>query len=235
MACVAPRSTLSHCGSLNALDQRVPVLPSTALPRPGRWRSPSTTRSPAAPATAASRRRRRHRRAVDRELPQRVAVGGGPGGAVHPDVPAGAGHRQIVRTAVTGGGRVDVRPGGAVGRGLDLVRPPVRGLPVQRHVAMLYDWPEVDLEPLRVGERARPAGTGVAVGGVGRAEGRVLAARTRWWACPGRCSYRRRRPPPGPCCRRPPSRCSAGRRRWWRRSGRRRRRPGSRRPSPGRR
>src|SRR5690349_1495983 len=27
----APRSTCSHCGSLNALDQRVPVLPSTAL------------------------------------------------------------------------------------------------------------------------------------------------------------------------------------------------------------
>ncbi len=28
---VAPRSTWSHCGSLKALDQRVPVLPSTAL------------------------------------------------------------------------------------------------------------------------------------------------------------------------------------------------------------
>ena len=27
---VAPRSTCSHCGSENALDQRVPVLPSTA-------------------------------------------------------------------------------------------------------------------------------------------------------------------------------------------------------------
>jgi hypothetical protein len=26
----APRSTRSHCGSLNALDQRVPALPSTA-------------------------------------------------------------------------------------------------------------------------------------------------------------------------------------------------------------
>src|SRR5436190_20882158 len=26
-----PRSTWSHCGSLNALDQRVPVLPSVAL------------------------------------------------------------------------------------------------------------------------------------------------------------------------------------------------------------
>src|SRR3954447_2194176 len=30
MLCVAPRSTRNHCGSLNALDQRVPVLPSTA-------------------------------------------------------------------------------------------------------------------------------------------------------------------------------------------------------------
>src|SRR5579859_5246909 len=28
---VAPRSTSSHCGSLNALDQRVVVLPSTAF------------------------------------------------------------------------------------------------------------------------------------------------------------------------------------------------------------
>src|SRR5450432_769716 len=27
---LAPRSTSSHCGSLNALDHRVPVLPSTA-------------------------------------------------------------------------------------------------------------------------------------------------------------------------------------------------------------
>src|SRR6266849_11063112 len=31
MACDEPRSTWSHCGSENALDQRVPVLPSTAL------------------------------------------------------------------------------------------------------------------------------------------------------------------------------------------------------------
>ncbi len=31
MFAVAPRSTWSHCGSLNALDQRVPVLPSVAL------------------------------------------------------------------------------------------------------------------------------------------------------------------------------------------------------------
>src|SRR6266851_4594661 len=28
---LAPRSTCSHCGSLNALDQRVAVLPSTAF------------------------------------------------------------------------------------------------------------------------------------------------------------------------------------------------------------
>ena len=31
MAAVAPRSTWIHCGSLNALDQRVPALPSTAF------------------------------------------------------------------------------------------------------------------------------------------------------------------------------------------------------------
>ena len=31
MVCVAPRSTRTHCGSLNALDHRVPVLPSNAL------------------------------------------------------------------------------------------------------------------------------------------------------------------------------------------------------------
>ena len=31
MLAVDPRSTWSHCGSLNALDQRVPVLPSVAL------------------------------------------------------------------------------------------------------------------------------------------------------------------------------------------------------------
>src|ERR1700746_4027688 len=30
MFCDEPRSTSSHCGSENALDQRVPVLPSTA-------------------------------------------------------------------------------------------------------------------------------------------------------------------------------------------------------------
>src|SRR5258708_7240664 len=30
MLCVEPRSTCSHCGSLAALDQRVPALPSTA-------------------------------------------------------------------------------------------------------------------------------------------------------------------------------------------------------------
>ena len=30
MAWLAPRSTCSHCGSENALDHRVPVLPSTA-------------------------------------------------------------------------------------------------------------------------------------------------------------------------------------------------------------
>ena len=34
MVAEAPRSTCSHCGSLNALDQRVPALPSTAADAP---------------------------------------------------------------------------------------------------------------------------------------------------------------------------------------------------------
>src|SRR5690348_17132885 len=34
MLAVAPRSTWIHCGSLNPLDQRVPVLPSTAFAGP---------------------------------------------------------------------------------------------------------------------------------------------------------------------------------------------------------
>ena len=33
-ACDAPRSTWIHCGSLKALDQRVPLLPSTAFAGP---------------------------------------------------------------------------------------------------------------------------------------------------------------------------------------------------------
>ncbi|GAA3295712.1 hypothetical protein GCM10020218_077300 [Dactylosporangium vinaceum] len=34
MVALEPRSTCSHCGSLNALDQRVPALPSTAAAAP---------------------------------------------------------------------------------------------------------------------------------------------------------------------------------------------------------
>ena len=52
----------------------------------------------------------------------------------------------------------------AVGGGLDLEGLAVRGLPVQHDLAdRLGAGPEVDLQPLRVGERAGPAGAGVAV------------------------------------------------------------------------
>ena len=57
-ACV-PRSTWIHCGSLNALDQRVPALPSTALRRRACRRSRSTRRWPAGPGRRWWCRRRR--------------------------------------------------------------------------------------------------------------------------------------------------------------------------------
>ena len=71
----------------------------------------------------------------DPELPERVAVAGAPGGAVHPDVAAGAGDVQRLGAAGAGGGRVDGRPGGAVGRGLDLEGLAVGALPLQRDLA----------------------------------------------------------------------------------------------------
>src|SRR6185312_17503343 len=59
-------------------------------------------------------------------------------------------------------------------RGLDLERRRVGGLPVQRDPADARRRAEVDFQPLRVGEGARPAGAGVAVGGAGRRGARVL-------------------------------------------------------------
>ena len=56
MVAVAPRSTWSHCGSLKALDQRVPVLPSTAA-RPVCRRSRPRRRWRGGPGTAGSPRR----------------------------------------------------------------------------------------------------------------------------------------------------------------------------------
>src|SRR5438067_2045634 len=59
-------------------------------------------------------------RAVHLHLVEGVAVRGAPRGAVHPDVAAGTGQaRQVVGGTVAGGGRVDRRPGRAVGGRLD--------------------------------------------------------------------------------------------------------------------
>ena len=116
-------------------------------------------------------------RAVDLELPQAVAVLGGPGGAVHPDVAAGAGDVQGLGAAGAGGGGVDRGPVRAVGGRLDLERRRVRRLPLQHHLADRRGRAEVHLEPLRVAERAGPAGAGVAVHGGGRGERRVLHRR----------------------------------------------------------
>ena len=106
--------------------------------------------------------------AVHAEFPQGVPVLGGPGRAVHPDVAAAAGDVQRLVAAGPGGGGVDGGPGRAVGRRLDLERGGVGGLPVQGDLADGLDRAEIDLQPLRVGERAGPAGTGVAVDRVGR-------------------------------------------------------------------
>src|SRR5882762_3018063 len=119
------------------------------------------------------------RRAVDREFPQRIAVRGGPGGPVHPDVAAGTGYREVVDAAVTGGGRVDRRPRCTVRRGLDLIRPAVRGLPVQGRVTDVVRLSEGGQQPLWIAERAAPSGAGVAVGGVRRTMRRVLRGRGR--------------------------------------------------------
>src|SRR5258707_484079 len=97
----------------------------------------------------------------DPELPQRVPVLGGPGGAVHPDVAAGAGDVEGLGAAGAGGGGVDGGPVRAVGGGLDLEGPGVGGFPVQRDLADGLGRAEVDFEPLRVGERAGPPGAGV--------------------------------------------------------------------------
>ena len=124
------------------------------------------------------------RRAVDLELPQRVPVLGGAGGAVHPDVAAGAGDVEGLRAAGAGGGGVDRGPVGAVGGGLDLERGRVGRLPLQHHLADRRGRAEIHLQPLRVAERAGPAGAGVAVHRRRRGERRVLARTTRSRSCP---------------------------------------------------
>src|SRR6266511_135454 len=103
--------------------------------------------------------------AVDLELPQRVAVRRAPDGAVHPHVPAGAVDREGLRTAGAGRGRVDRRPRRGVGRHLDLEGRGIRRLPGQHHLVDGGCGAQVDAQPLRVAERAGPAGAGVAVDG----------------------------------------------------------------------
>src|SRR6185437_1009439 len=105
--------------------------------------------------------------AVDLELPERIAVLGGPLRAVDAHVPAGAGHVEGLHATGTGGRAVDGRPGTAVGRRLDLEGLRVRRLPVEHDLGNGRGDAEVDLQPLRIAERAGPAGAGVAVGGVG--------------------------------------------------------------------
>src|SRR5687768_9057616 len=100
----------------------------------GVTRVPPVTTSSSA-ASLLSRRRWDERMAFlsaeDIEFPEGVAVGGERAlGAEHPDVPSGAGDRDVVDAAVAGRGAVHGGPGGVVRRGLDLVRPPERGFPV---------------------------------------------------------------------------------------------------------
>ena len=110
-------------------------------------------------------RRGRAEVAVDLELPQRVPVSGGAGGAVHPHVPSGAADRQRLHPAGAGGGRVDRRPVGRVGRGLDLERGGVRALPAQDHLRDGGRGAEVDPQPLGVRPLRAPARARVAVHG----------------------------------------------------------------------
>ena len=204
--CVLPRSTWSHCGSLNALDQRVPVLPSTAADagRSGVLRRGGGGRLVQRGVRSCRSRRRWSDRAVDLELPERVAVLRRAGRAVHADVAAGAGDVQRLGAAGAGGGGVDRGPGRAVVRGLDLERGGVGRLPLQDDLVDGRGRAEVHLEPLRVAERAGPAGAGVAVGGVGRRVPGVLRARRRSSSCPATAGCRRRGPPSARRSRRPP-------------------------------
>src|SRR5712692_4371092 len=80
---------------------------------------------------------------------------------------ARVGHRKGLNPSGAGRRRIDRGPGGAVVGGLDLECLGVGGFPVQDDLADGVGGAEVDLEPLRVTERARPAGGGVPVDGIG--------------------------------------------------------------------
>ena len=115
--------------------------------------------------------------AVDAELPERIAVRRAARGAVHPHVPAAARDGEGLGAAGAGRGAVDGGPAGSVGRGLDLERTAVRGLPAEGDLVDRGGLAEVDLDPLWITERARPAGAGIAVDGVRGGHGRVLGGR----------------------------------------------------------
>ncbi len=107
------------------------------------------------------------------ELPERVPVLGRPGGAGQPHVAGGAGDVQRLVAPRARGGRVGGAPGAVVRGELDLVALGVGGLPPQRDLADRGGGAQVDLDPLRVGGGARPAGAVVAVHG-GRGGGAVV-------------------------------------------------------------
>src|ERR1035437_9133793 len=86
-------------------------------------------------------------------------------GAVHSDIPPGAGDGESLDAARAGCRGIDRGPGRGVGRGLDLERLAGGGLPVEDHPADRLGRTKVDLDPLGIAEGARPAGAGVAVEG----------------------------------------------------------------------
>src|SRR5262249_46823108 len=103
--------------------------------------------------------------AVDVEVVQGIAVRRGPGGAVDADVPAGTGQARVIVAAggCVCGGCGDRRPGGRVGRHLDLVVLAGRGLPVELYFGDVEGPAEIDIDPLRIGELAAPACGAVAI------------------------------------------------------------------------
>ena len=123
---------------------------------------------------------------VDADLPQRVAVGRGPRGAVDAQVATGAADGQRLGAAGAGRGRVDRRPRGAVGRQSGSGTPSRTRSPTSSTTWQIGRLaPRSTCDPLRVAERARPAGAGVAVergrgrgaGVLGRRRGGRLAER----------------------------------------------------------
>ncbi len=108
-------------------------------------------------ATAGDLRVTAARRAEHLELPEGVPVSGGPRGAGQPDVAGGPGDVEGLCAPGAGGGGVGGAPVGVVRGELDPVRRGVGGLPAQHDLAHRSGGSEVDLDPLRIGEGARPA------------------------------------------------------------------------------